>query len=609
MGSSGKPGSNSRSDPNGPPKAKEREDRGELLASGKVTRQPLPGNLIPSSRINPVAKAYLQYFSQPNAPGTPDGENNYVVPNPSINNYSEWIGRTDLNPSSRDKVFFNMHESSYTNATADIFHNLATGQYSGMDIWGGVGDEVHVFSPTLVLDTRVGVTRSVSNSYIKSAGFDPTTLGLPSYMASSSLRLAMPRVSFSDSNYAGLSTSPGSLTPFTSLQWFTSLTKVLNKHTLKAGFDFRRYDANSLSPGYASGTFTFGTNWITQGTGAAAPAFGGSMASFLLGLPTGGQFDVNTAYAYRSYLFGYFVQDDWRVKPNLTINVGLRLEHETPIAERYNHIVNGFNPTAVNAVAQTAAANYAASPIPQLAASAFSALGGLTFASPSDRSGYGLPAFFPSPRLGITWAPGAFHNTTVFHGGFGVFNNSIGAYLTGPNAGFSQTTSLNPSNDSYLTPYATLSNPYPAGILMPVGAANGINTSLAQTISFYSSHINNPYSVRWSFDVQRQIGKDMMLQVGYIGNKQVHGTLSNAISSTPLVPFLSRSLLRDQATINALATLVPNPFAGLMPAGTSLNGSTVSVATLLQAFPEFSGVTLSNSNPGWGTFNELTVMF
>ena len=99
----------------------------------------------------------------------------------------------------------------------------------------------------------------------------------------------------------------------------------------------------------------------------------------------------------------------------------------------------------------------------------------------------------------------------------------------------------------------------------------------------------------------------VQLQVGYIGNKQVHGTVSNAISSTPLLPFLSRAPGRDQATINALGQVVANPFAGLLP-GTSLNGSTISVATLLQAFPEFSGVTQSNSNPGWGTFNELSVM-
>jgi hypothetical protein len=577
------------------------------LSGTRIARQTFGGNLVPASRINSLAKNYLQYFPQPNQPGKADGENNYVVPSPSINDFASWIGRTDASIGSRDKLFFNMHMSSYTSATADIFHNLATGQYSGMDIWGGVLDDVHVFSPTLLLDTRLGFTRSYSSSYIKSAGFDPTQLGFPSYMAAYSLRTAMPRIAFSDA-YAGLSTTPGSVSPFTSLQWFTSVTKVLGRHTLKAGFDFRRYDANSLNPGYSAGTFTFGTNWITAGTGAAAPAFGGSMASFLVGLPTAGQFDVNTAYAYRSYLYGYFLQNDWRVKPNLTINAGIRFEHETPLVERYNRIVAGFNPAAANAVSQAAATAYAKSPIPQLSASSFSALGGLFYASGSQRSGYSLPAFFPSPRLGLSWTPRALNKKTVFRGGFGIFNNSIGAYLTGPTTGFSQTTTLVPTNDSYVTPYATLSSPYPAGILTPVGSTSGVNSNLGNTISFYTSNITNPYSVRWSFDVQQQIGKDMMLQVGYIGNKQVHGTLGNAISSTPLLPLLSRSPVRDQATINALAAVVPNPFAGLLT-GTSLNGSTISVATLLQAFPEFSSVTQSNSNPGWGTFNELSVMF
>ena len=343
---------------------------------------------------------------------------------------------------------------------------LATGQYSGMDIWGGVLDDVHMFSPTLVVDTRLGFTRSCSTSSIKSAGFDPTTLGFPSYMKTSATMAAMPRISFSEGSLtvAGMSAAPGATTPFTSLQWFTSLTKVWGKHSVKAGFDFRRYDANSLSAGYGAGTIGFSSTWMGQGTGYSNPSFGGGFSSFMLGLPTGGQFDVNTAYAYRSYLFGYYLQDDWRVKPNLTINVGVRFEHETPIVERYNRIVAGFNPAAVNSVAQAAAAAYALKPFTQLPVSAFSALGGLFFASSSDRSGYSLPTVFPSPRVGMSWSPGFLHNKTVFRGGFGIYNNSIGAYLTGPTNGFSQTTTLVPTNDSYLTPYATLSNPFPTGI-------------------------------------------------------------------------------------------------------------------------------------------------
>jgi hypothetical protein len=578
-----------------------------VLANGRITRSVFAGNVIPANRINSIAKTYLQYFPQPNAIGKADGENNYVVANPSVNNFTSWVGRADASISSRNKLFFSLHESSYTSAQNDIFQNVSTGNYTGMDIWGGVLDDVHTFSPTVVVAPRLGFTRSVSNSFIKSAGFDPTTLGFPAYMSTMSQRLAMPRISFSDA-YAGLSTSPGSITPFTSIQWFTSATKVFSRQTLKAGFDFRRYDANSLNPGYSSGTFTFGSNYVNAGTGAANPTFGGSMASFLLGLPTGGQYDVNTAFAYRSYLFGYFVQDDFRIRPNLTINLGLRIEHETPVVERYNHIVQTFDSAAVNSVAQAAAAAYAKSQIPQLPANAFSALGGLKYATGSNRSGYSLPSFFPSPRLGIAWSPGALRNRTVIHAGFGVFNNSIGAYLTGPTTGFSQTTSLVASNDSYVTPFATLNNPYPTGIQTPAGSANGANSNLGNSISFFTPNITNPYSVRWNLDIQKQLGKDMMLQVGYTGNKQVHGTLANSLSATPVLPFLSRSPLRDQATINALAQLVANPFSGLLP-GSSINGSTISVATLLQAFPQFSGVTQSNSNPGWGTFNEFTVMF
>jgi hypothetical protein len=416
-----------------------------------------------------------------------------------------------------------------------------------LDIWGGVLDDVHTFSPTLPMDSRLGFTRSFSSSFIKSAGFDPTQLGFPSYMGTFSLREAMPRINFSDtstgtSNYSGLSTSPGSVAPFTSIQWFTSLTKVTGRHTLKAGFDFRRYDANSLSAGYSAGTFTFGTTWMTAGTGASTQPFGGSMASFILGLPTAGQFDVNTGYAYRSYLFGFFLQDDWRVTPTLTINVGLRIEHETPIVERYNHIVNGFNPAALNAVAQAAAAAYAKAPMSQLSASAFSALGGLTFASSSDRSGYSLPAFFPSPRVGLSWAPSALHGKTVFRGGFGIFNNSIGAYLTGPNTGFSQTTNLVPTNDSYVTPYATLSNPYPGGsIQTPAGSALGVNSNLGNSISFYTSNITNPYRPDRDYEY---------LAINRELRRQHQNLIEETLTNLQAVATVTRDATTDLLTIN-----------------------------------------------------------
>lgn len=568
-----------------------------VLNGGKVVRQPFTGNVVPQSRWNPIAVKLLNYFPSPNQPGKLDGSQNYVVPNPSINNFTSYVGRLDASLSDRNKLFFNLHASNYQNSTADIFQNLATGQFSTMYILGGVLDDVHTFTPTLLLDTRLGITRSIAGASIKSNGFDPGSLGFPSYLAANSALLAMPRIAFSDA-YAGLSTSPGSSSPYDSTQLFVTLTKVLGEHALKTGVDLRRNQASSLNPGYSSGSFTFGTNWLTQNSTATAQPFGGSLASFLLGLPVSGQFDINASFTNRNYYAALFVQDDWRIRHNLTVNLGLRADHEAPVTEFHNRLTVGFDPAAINAVTKAAQAAYAAHPIAQLPVSAFQPTGGLLFGSDSQRSGYSTMRTFWSPRAGISWSPDKLGKKTVFRAGFGLFNNPSGVYLTGPTTGFSQSNTLVATNNSYLTPYASLSDPFPGNsIVGPAGSAQGINTNLGKAISFYAPELLQSYTIRWSADIQHQLTKDTLLQLSYIGNHQVHLTISNALSALPL-QYLSRSPAKDAAVTNALGALVPNPYAGLLP-GSSMNGTTTSVASLLAPFSEFGGVT--ESNLPWGT--------
>lgn len=577
-----------------------------VLSGGKITRNPFPNNVIPASEINPIALKYMQYFPEPNQPGKSDGENNYVVNDPTTDNYYSYMGRTDLNLTDKDKLFFDYHTSYYTNGSADIFQNLATGQYSNLNLLGSVLDNVHIFSPTLVLDSRLGFSRSYTSSSIKSDGFDPTQLGFPSYMLSNSTLPAMPRITFSDA-YAGLSTSPGSISIFDTLQLFNTATKIAGKHTIRFGQDFRRERYSKLNPGYAAGTFTFGTTWVTGSSTASASPFGGSMASLLLGLPTSGEFDVNEPTTSSNYYFGFFIQDDWKIARDLTLNLGLRAEHETPVVESNNRETVAFNPAIANQITQAAETAYAASPISQLPVSRFLPTGGLQFASSGNRSGYTTPAIFLAPRVGLSWAPSALHNKTVFRGGFGMFNNPYGAYTTGPSTGFTQSNLLVPTNNSYLTPFATLSNPFPgASILQPTGASLGVNTYLGNSVSYYYPNFKDPYSIRWSFDIQHTFGNDWLIDVGYIGNHQVDLTNTNAVSSAPLIPFLSRSLLKDNAVTTALSAVVSNPLAGLLP-GSSLNGTTTTVATLLNAYPEFTGVSESDDPNGIAWFHMLSV--
>ena len=577
-----------------------------VLASGKITRTPYPNNTIPTSEMNPIALAYMKYFPEPNQPGKSDGENNYIVNDPTTDKYQSFMGRSDLNLSDKDKIFFDYHTSYYTNGSADIFQNLATGQFSNLNLLGTVVDNVHIFTPTLILDSRLGFSRSYTSSSIKSDGFDPTTLGFPSYILQNSTLPAMPRITFSDA-FAGLSTTPGSLSIFDTLQLFNTVTKITGAHTMRFGADLRRERYSKLSAGYAAGTYTFGTTWVTGSSTASAPPFGGSMASFELGLPTSGEFDVNEPTTSSNYYFGFFYQDDWKVSRDVTINLGLRAEHETAVVESNNRESVGFNSTATNAVTAAAEAAYKASPNALLPVSAFLPTGGLEFASSSQRAGYTTPKIFLAPRVGLAWSPSSLRNKTVFRAGFGMFNNPYGAYTTGPTPGFTESNLLVPTNNSYLTPYATLSNPFPgASILQPTGSSLGINTYLGNAASYYYPNFKDPYSIRWSMDIQHSFFNDWLLDVGYIGNHQVDLTNTNTLSSAPLIPFLSHLPWKDTTVTNELSAVVTNPLANLLP-GSSLNGSTIGLATLLNAYPEFTSVAESDDPNGIAWFHMLTI--
>src|SRR5262249_34505820 len=147
-------------------------------------------------------------------------------------------------------------------------------------------------------------------------------------------------------------------------QLFGDLVKVHGNHTFKTGADIRDYRWSAFSYGNPSGTYTFNSNW-TNGPLNNAPAapLGQDFAAFLLGLPSSGQLDLNAQSTAASRYYSFFLQDDWRARPNLTINLGLRFERETPTYERFNRGVNGFDPAAQNGITAAAAAAYSASPV------------------------------------------------------------------------------------------------------------------------------------------------------------------------------------------------------------------------------------------------------
>ena len=601
-----------------------------VLNGSSVTRSPFTGNQIPTTMLNPVAQNYLQYYPQPNTPALgANGFQNYVSNFLSTDTYNNELGRIDYNMSNRSHIFFDMRHNYRIQDKGNYFDNIATGTNLTRENWGATVDEVYTINPTSFADIRVNFTRMNEVHGEPSEGFNPTALGYPSYIASNSEYLVMPYVQFgscgSQTSFQCLGDNGASRDPSQSYQIFDAVTKVLGRHTLKFGADLRQYRLDTYITGNSAGSYSFGNGWVRAANSSSSTVqIGQDMASFLMGLPTAGQYDINSHASWISYYLSGFVQDDWRISRSLTLNLGLRFDQDLPYSESFGRTVDNFNTVATSPIAAAAAAAYAAKPVAQLPAANFMVPGGLTFPSPNGGAPYQTTSHLFSPRLGFAWSPDALHSKTVIRGGFGIFVAPVtvaslattGAYSSNPlvnQEGFSQTTSMVvPTN--FLAPSATLSNPFPTGILPPVGSTEGLSTFLGQNVSFLNPDMKNPYSLRWNLGVQQTLDKNTLLEVEYMGNHSVH--LPIAFTQLNVIPrqFLSTTPYRDQATINELTGTVPNPFAGLEP-GTSLNNSTATVEQLLARFPEFpvgegsgsSGVVEQNLSNGRSYFESLSV--
>jgi hypothetical protein len=376
-------------------------------------------------------------------------------------------------------------------------------------------------------------------------------------------------------------------------------------HSIRFGAEFRTTAINRISYGNLTPAYSFASNWTVATDTAAASPMGQGLASFLYGLPTSGSVSRNDSSAAISKMFAWYVQDDWKVSRKLTVNLGIRQELEFGETERYNRTNAGFDFAAANPTQAAAQANYALNPIPQIPVGQFSVPGGQLFAGGGNRGIYNLNPHNFMPRVGLSYL---LTPSTVLRAGYGIFFETFGAdFVAITQNGYSQTTSMVPSVDNGLTFQATLqNNPFPNGILPPTGSSGGLNTFLGRSISFFNPNNRQAYDQRWSFNVQHQFGQRVLVEVGYTGNRATHLGTSNAWDSLP-IQYLSRSPVRDTATINALGASVPNPFNGIPQfATTALANPTVAVSQLLLPYPEFTGVT-STDGSGFSWYHALSV--
>jgi len=562
-------------------------------SGGFYSRTAFPGNIIPQSRIDPIAKNIAPYWPQPNLPGGADGSQNFQPTGTTPTNWWQSFVRIDHNFNERHRLFGQWGYVRTEDLYNDVFHNITSGTYENYPRQTAGLDYVYVARTSLLFDFRYGFSRWFEVNGNKT-GFDGwKSLGFSNDLLTQIDLTTRLFPAISVSGYSGLGGTGLTRTVPSSHTALAQVDYLRGSHAFKFGLDFRKYPYDQASIGAKNPSFSFGTTY-TNGplnTSAAAPE-GQGLAAFLLGRTTGGSVSVIDSYASMRSYYGAFIQDDWRVTPRLTVNLGFRYEYYGAPTERYNRSVRGFDFNATNPLEAPAVAAYANnpnSPFAVLPANQFHVRGGLLFAGAGGQPSqmYNVPSLLFAPRVGFAYRIGS---KSVFRGGYGLFFIPPLGMPSASQEGFSKSTSIVPSLDNGLTYTSSFADPFPQGLQQPLRASGGLLTDVGLgTSPFNPDGVRAPYVQRWSATVEHTLPLNTLLEVSYIGTRSTKLLTSRNLDYLP-ANYLSTLPYRDTSTINALSYAYPNPFQGLLP-GTSLNGSTIALSQLLLPYPEFTGIT------------------
>lgn len=544
-------------------------------------RTPFPNNVIPSSMIDPVAKAIMAYYPMPNTTGSPyTNANNYLSNAPVVVNAGQGSARIDQNVNDHYR-FFGRFGWMLTDLTQpNSYGNVASGGTGAVGTtkfhnWSFAFNNTVILSPTELLTINYGFARWFQLRETLSYGFNNASLGFPASFVNSVTIPMFPSINMS--GYGGTNGQSYLHNGNDSHSLLTSLTSIHGKHTLIVGADVRLHLINYFNVSSSAGTFSF-TQAQTQGSNpnTASSTAGNAVASFLLGAGNSGSMPIGAGNELKDWYAAVYVQDDIRISPKLTMNLGLRYEEESPYTDRHNKL-NYFSTTI---------ASPAANPqFPDLK-------GGLVFAGQNGTSSqvYNWNKNQFGPRVGFAYTPIA---NTVLHAGAGIVfapleisNNAVGF---APNTGYSSSTSWETSQNGGLNPHNLLSNPYPQGLVQPSGNSLGAGTAMGQSIGVWDAHPKTPETYQWNVGIQRQLPSSLTVEAAYVGTRGLHWT--NNLSLNQLDPaYLSKG--------TALQNQVANPFQPFVKIG-ALSSATVTQQQLLLPYPQFTGVTVENAT--WGS--------
>ena len=551
-------------------------------ASGQ-TLVPFPNNVIPKNMLDPVSLKLLQYVPKANTDFFVDPSGNLantLIQRSLQNNNTRYTARIDHSISDRNHL----------NLRATIVPIVGVTGY-GSEVNGNGGNystsrqymlsDTHVFTPAVMNDLRLNYTRGrFSGTFapewdVKTGRNLSTELGLPSLTHG-----GVPTMAIGLGTYGGIGAGGSTLGDNVEERYNISDAVYITrgKFSIKAGADITHELLNVANYLYSTGGGYNFRPYETSSNGTKSGTGGIQFATFLMGVPD----SVSLNNALLTYYYGWnsgasWVQNDWKVNPNFTLNIGLRYSLQLPRTEKYNH-QGTYLPGLAKSV--------------QLA-TPLTLLDGATITSAlippfgmdgmGGRSPYLWPASYRDfePRFGFAWSPRFFGlaNRVAVRGGYGLShsplngqnrqplpNFSAPATTFGVNSGqvnpaFAMRLSSNPPNDPVIGWPQVLN--VPANGLITDNSINFLNSGFA-----VSPNMRTPYAQNWNVSISYQFSGRDTVEIAYVGNKGTHLFLPKTNQNSTSLD-LSNALVANN--VNPAST-VPDPLGRL---GT--NGRVISV--------------------------------
>ncbi len=549
---------------------------GRIATASGYIRDPFQNNQLQSA-INPVATALSKFYPAP----TNDGlANNFAASASAPASSDEYLVRIDHNISDATRIYGRWAQKYESKTNSPAFYGAndpgGPGNVRPNNRFSFVTGLSHIFNANTAISANVGLSRWAEVSNSQGYPFDQSSVGLPASLNANSPIFPIINAEGQASlgpvqgNQGAAFRNVGSAN--------ADLTRTAGQHDLSFGFMGALMQNNSTN--LPSTTFSF-DHGFTAGPNpsqsAANTGFG--YASLLLGTAGSGSTANNFNPAITKKYWGFYGQDNWRATRTLTLNLGLRYEWQQPPTERGNRQAY-FNFNASNPISSEIGTT-----IP----------GELVYNGNGNRRGlYNTSYTNVAPRLGFTEQA---TQRLVLRGGYGIFF-APQYFGGGYNPGFSQTTPYTGSIDGGLTPFTTLSDPFPTGLIAPTGRSLGGLQDVGLSTTAVPSNRHSPYVQQYSLGAEYAFTNNDVLTLSYVGNHGTHLLLSNFYHSELNPSYLSQG--------DALLQQVANPYYGhITNSGCGLNQPTIPKGQALQPYNQYCSVDEPQAPVGFSLYNAM----